>query len=426
MNIPFDQLYNYFDGLTNLDTIIYRFAPAGSKNLEDLSALRPPNLPWYKRTQTLTMVVHDQEPLNFDLYNQEYLTTHINAWFRKNLPDNEELLACTPYLKRLTSLNLAFVRWGTNTYDRSILVHSEQRSPQIGRYQTVGFVPVYWWSHAMIARDWYRYAKHDPLLTALPQSYNLDFNIYNRSWSGTREYRLKFADLVMQHKLESHCQLRFQPIDNNVHYLQHRYVNSKFAPITDLEQLPPNNTAATASADYSALDYNNCWFDIVLETLYDDPRLHLTEKALRPIACGKPFILVATAGSLNYLRRYGFKTFGDYIDESYDLEVDAIKRLDKIIKTMQDIAGLTPTNKLKLQQQLRQVADYNKQHFFSKEFSDQVVDEFLKNYQQARLVCEEMNKAQHLKWSRQQFTAEPSLSIRMTNGDNFDELLSNF
>jgi hypothetical protein len=44
----------------------------------------------------------------------------------------------------------------------------------------------------------------------------------------------------------------------------------------------------------------------------------LTEKALRPIACGQPFILAATPGSLQYLRSYGFKTFSGYIDETYD------------------------------------------------------------------------------------------------------------
>jgi hypothetical protein len=46
----------------------------------------------------------------------------------------------------------------------------------------------------------------------------------------------------------------------------------------------------------------------VAETVFDT-RIHLTEKTLRPIACGHPFILAAGPGSLKYLQTYGFRTF---------------------------------------------------------------------------------------------------------------------
>jgi hypothetical protein len=69
----------------------------------------------------------------------------------------------------------------------------------------------------------------------------------------------------------------------------------------------------------------------VLETLFDDHRWHLTEKSLRPIACGKPFVLMATPGSLQYLRQYGFKTFDGLIDETYDSIQNPKQRLQAVL-----------------------------------------------------------------------------------------------
>ena len=50
----------------------------------------------------------------------------------------------------------------------------------------------------------------------------------------------------------------------------------------------------------------------------------------------QPFFVIAQPYTLKYLRDSGFKTFGDIIDESYDNEVDDVKRFnmvtDEIIK----------------------------------------------------------------------------------------------
>ena len=60
----------------------------------------------------------------------------------------------------------------------------------------------------------------------------------------------------------------------------------------------------------------------------------MTEKKFKPIALGMPFIIVGTQGSLKYLRSYGFKTFGDLWDDSYDDEPDDHKRIEKIAHTL--------------------------------------------------------------------------------------------
>jgi hypothetical protein len=113
--------------------------------------------------------------------------------------------------------------------------------------------------------------------------------------------------------------------------------------------------------------------------MFDDQRWHLTEKIFRPIACGQPFILASTPGALEYLKSYGFKTFGDFIDESYDKIVDPISRLNKIIHTMKYIANLTTDKKSSLLKNLQEIADYNRKLFFSDDFTTKIVDEYLLN-----------------------------------------------
>lgn len=80
--------------------------------------------------------------------------------------------------------------------------------------------------------------------------------------------------------------------------------------------------------------HQEAYFSVVTESFYNnDWSLKaplLTEKIIKPVACRMPFILVGEAGSLEYFRRLGYMTFSPWIDESYDLEKDPVKRLSMI------------------------------------------------------------------------------------------------
>jgi GTPase involved in cell partitioning and DNA repair len=117
----------------------------------------------------------------------------------------------------------------------------------------------------------------------------------------------------------------------------------------------------------------------VLETIFDGPKIHLTEKILRPIACGHPFILAAGPGSLEYLRSYGFKTFAPWIDESYDNETNSVRRLESIVDTMDSFSRLSSTNKQRVINKLNAIADYNKKWFFSDAFANAINQELTTN-----------------------------------------------
>jgi hypothetical protein len=148
------------------------------------------------------------------------------------------------------------------------------------------------------------------------------------------------------------------------------------------------------SADFDINDYESTDIEIVLETLFDDQRLHLTEKTLRPIAMGQPFMLAGTSGSLQYLQNYGFKTFADCWDESYDMMTDSLDRMNKIVDIMKNITCMTTAHREKILEKAKSIAEYNKKHFFSKEFQDQITKELHNNLATALTKLESTNTAQ--------------------------------
>jgi hypothetical protein len=285
----------------------------------------------------------------------------------------------------------------TNVYDQTLLCHSELNSQDLDLYQKHGFIGVYYWSHALVARDWYRYAELDPMLTVNFENITHDFLMYNRAWSGTREYRLTLIEMLANNNLISNCKTSFSAVDNQLHYTQYMFANPDLAiSRDDLHEIcPPNMYDAGASADYISQDYASTAIEVILETLFDDRRHHLTEKTLRTIACGRPFILVATAGSLQYLKQYGFKTFDGIIDEKYDTILDPQKRLEAIVQEIKRISQLDKEEKRLLWAKLYSIAEYNKKLFFSNEWHQQIVKEFKDNFDLAVSQLTMSGKYQH-------------------------------
>jgi hypothetical protein len=387
MSVPLDRLYDFLHSVNDHDLIIYGWRPHGSKKIQDLKAwnvgvdfLNPVSEEWKISKTQPVLIFHDQEPLSY-----EFWQTSVEQNFCDAIKDWSEFLVLSlPGVQQFyKTLNFKSVL-GPNFYDLTLLVHSEQNSPQVKKYLLNNFVPVYYWSHAIIARDWFRFAEHDPNLK-FKASCSKTFLIYSRAWAGTREYRLKFAEQLIANNLHQSCITSFAEFDNQVNYKNHVFSNPAFKiERQDLEKILPKNTYdSAASADYNNRDYQNSQIEVVLETLFDDTRHHLTEKALRPIACKQPFILASTPGSLQYLRSYGFQTFDGYIDETYDTIQDPAERLNAIIREMQRIDQLCPEAKQQLITGVQTVAEHNQQLFFSNKFNNLVIDEFKRNLDQA-------------------------------------------
>jgi hypothetical protein len=192
----------------------------------------------------------------------------------------------------------------------------------------------------------------------------------------------------------TNTQIALSRYDGDIFYQDYIAHNPKFHLEKDISMLPANSVCSSSSADYSVHDYHRCAIDVVLETLFDDTRLHLTEKTLRPIACGKPFILLSTPGALDLLRDYGFQTFGDYIDENYDQISDPVTRLHAVIASMKNIARRPPVAKNTLYQQLHRIAQKNREIFWSADFSHRILQEFQQNYAAAYDICKSTQQGQ--------------------------------
>ena len=381
--------------------LIYRWWPHGSKNLKNLGPL------WDHKKHgdqfgsiNPIMVCHDQEPLCHDLYNPSVVHDTLR-WQSQASPNLDRLES---YMREASLWGLRACVEPFNIYDRILLLHSEQNSTELAKFQQQDIVPVYYWSHALIARDWFRYAQHD-LALHRSGSYKQDFLIYNRAWSGSREYRLLFAQYLIENQLVDQCRVSFSAQCNDKHYTQHQYRNQNLAITrSDLEQhFQENLTLPVASADYDNQDYSQCAIEVVMETVMDDQRWHLTEKSLRPMACGAPFLLMSTPGSLEYLRCYGFETFHPMINETYDSIIDSHKRIQCLQHEMARLAALSRQQKLELWRELDQVAQRNRARFFSDEFQNLIVREYKHNLDQALQIMEQYRRGQHLDQVRKLF-----------------------
>jgi hypothetical protein len=89
-----------------------------------------------------------------------------------------------------------------------------------------------------------------------------------------------------------------------------------------------------------------------------------------------PFVIVSSAGSLEYLRSYGFKTFSSLWDESYDTELDDNKRLQKIANLLAHLDNMSPGELNYLHQQAHSIVEHNFNHFYNGGFEKILWDEF--------------------------------------------------
>lgn len=383
MSVPLDRLYHYLSDLLDTDVVIYRWLPHGSKKLSDLRLLDPDQD--HRPVLLPNVIAHDQEPLYYHYWSSSDIVEEILNRHRESVRTSRREVYQAFGPRHLRGLCERM-----NIYDRCILLHSERQSRELELYQNNNYLTVYYWNHALLSRDWFRYAEHDRRLNYNPGEIKHDFLIYNRAWSGSREYRLKLAEMLIDHRLVPYCHTAFNPVDH-CQYTDHVFANPALAiKRYDLEKhFPLNCYPATMSADYDNRDYAQCGIEIVLETLFDDQRWHLTEKTLRPIACGKPFILASTPGALCYLQEYGFETFQGLINEEYDSITDPVERLLAIIDEMHRISHMPSQQKRMLWDQLHAVAQRNQQRFFSHKFTDFVVKEYINNMNDA---CENIQR----------------------------------
>jgi hypothetical protein len=99
-----------------------------------------------------------------------------------------------------------------------------------------------------------------------------------------------------------------------------------------------------------------------------------------------PFVIVGTRGSLEYLRSYGFHTFGDIWDESYDQADDDV-RIEKIAKLLKHLDELSTAEKQKVFESAHEVIAHNWNHFYNGRFESVLWAELQEMLNGIKLSC---------------------------------------
>lgn len=108
--------------------------------------------------------------------------------------------------------------------------------------------------------------------------------------------------------------------------------------------------------------YNDYFIEIVAET--DTLTTNwITEKTVKNLYIGKPFIVMGGAGILAKIRSFGFQTFSPWIDESYDNIINNYQRLEAIKREIDRIADKTPEEIQEIHQQLFPIFEHNRKTY---------------------------------------------------------------
>lgn len=260
----------------------------------------------------------------------------------------------------------------------------------------------YYFFHGFAALDWYndfQYIRSDSFAT-----FDKVFICYNHLISKYRSYRLHLVSNLIELDLVQYGRVSLflkdkdgtwrdaiedpsVPIDNRARVKIFKALKNINEPLIIDTKEPNGSLSATINFD----DLTSALWHIVTETVYFLPKLHLSEKIFKPIVVKRPFILVAAPGNLAYLKRYGFKTFDRWIDESYDDEQDHYIRIEKITEEIAKLCALEPADLLEMHKEMQEVLEYNFQHFygnFRKIITNELIDNFVALDTPAKLSAE--------------------------------------
>lgn len=313
---------------------LHWFDPFGSVDFSNIC-----NFPPVDGTAEQRLIFWDQEPL----YNQT-----ISSFFKQ---------FCEIYQGPRTIVTSEFdsdmVRWACDTY---------------------GLDSSYYFFHAWASLDWYRGYNRTFLLRRFRDRHpSSTFLCLNNIIGGHRKHRLELLSELVDRELIANNLVSFP---NSCPYEKKSVAELCLEYQVDLGHvdLPlvvdqeVNHAGNSHRIDLWPFA-DQTLLQVVTETVYLDHRQHLTEKTFKAIVMQQPFVLVSCRGSLEYLRRYGFKTFGEFWDESYD-DADDDVRIIKIGKLLNDLDNLSTQEKQQLQRALVSTVEHNFNWFYSREFEN--------------------------------------------------------
>ena len=241
--------------------------------------------------------------------------------------------------------------------------------------ETYGWKSHYYFYHGWACQDWFRgYDKSFLIPRAKDRTPTRTFMSPNRIVGGKRDHRVLFLYNVFKQGLEHNhisvprvCQ--YENVDISV--VANKYCNT----YPDISQVFEQAALPRLFAGEESQQMTSCWLGnyaeaqdslvyVPTETLYFGRRTHITEKTFKAIALEMPFVLVAPANSLEYMRSYGFQTFDDIFDETYDTETDDVLRVEKVVQLLKDLDNQSARERQSIHRACLPIVEHNFRHFY--------------------------------------------------------------
>jgi len=126
--------------------------------------------------------------------------------------------------------------------------------------------------------------------------------------------------------------------------------------------------------------YQQTYLSIVAETDAGDSVFFISEKIAKPLLIGHPFVLYGCKGYLAELHKIGFRTFSNWIDESYDLISNNYDRAVAVIGSVAKFASLPDSDRIRISQEMQSVLQHNQLLISSSKWLSQSIANQLYSY----------------------------------------------
>lgn len=163
---------------------------------------------------------------------------------------------------------------------------------------------------------------------------------------------------------------------SNDHLSQGIWDNKDYIFNEEIEFLDPRgiNVGVTRYTRLPVSVYNQSYYSIVSETMVFNDFNQYTEKVAKPLVAKRPFIAFCGQHYLKNLRKLGFKTFGNVIDESYD---DIRYDHERWNSAWDQVEWLCEQDPESIYNELHSVLVYNKKHFLETDWHKNIKQVFL-------------------------------------------------
>lgn len=121
----------------------------------------------------------------------------------------------------------------------------------------------------------------------------------------------------------------------------------------------PNGAFSQPNINYKKT-FDECFVCIVNETRFAQPTANFSEKIIDAINYQKPFILVAPPKTLEYIKKFGIKTFSDFWDETYDQIENHNDRMLAIFHVIDKINSKSIKELNDINHQMKTILEHNR------------------------------------------------------------------